>query len=275
MGDVSKIQWTDGTWNPWRGCLKVSPGCANCYMFNDQTRYGKDPEKVTRCSDDVFRRPLRWNAAGAQSNAPGWNGRRLIFTSSWTDFFIKEADGWRGEAWDIIRECEHLIFQVLTKRHSRIARCLPDDWADGYDNVWLGVSGETNEWAQRRVKAAAQVPAAVRYLSYEPALGPIDWDRLFGIEDPLTGGCALDWVIIGGESGHRAREFKMSWAADAVEACLRHGVAPFVKQMGRRPVVDVSVDELTGSRMRDRKGGDWDEWPVELRVRRWPGQVAA
>lgn len=295
MGKESKIEWTDGTWNPWRGCLHVSPGCFNCYMYDDQRRYGRDPAKVVRCSDDVFRRPLKWNSdPTSMSAADGWRGRRLIFTSSWTDFFIKEADPWRGEAWDIIRSCENLIFQVLTKRHGRIAKCLPDDWADGYDNVWLGVSGEDHDWAMRRVRAAAQVPAAVRYLSYEPALGPVDWDRLFDIEDPLTGGSAIDWVIIGGESGHNARTFNIAWARLAVEACQRRGVAAFVKQLGRRPVeVDVSVEQLVGGdgrvvvdvdapvvpgrvvQLRDRKGGDWGEWPVDLRVRQWPGRAAA
>src|ERR1041385_3774374 len=130
MAFGSNIEWTDATWNPWRGCAKVSPGCAHCYMFTEQRRYGRDPTVVVRAASQTFRAPLRWREP------------RLIFTCSWSDWFHEDADEWRPEAWAIVRACPNLIFQILTKRPERIHDHLPLDCRDGYPNVWLGVSVE-------------------------------------------------------------------------------------------------------------------------------------
>ncbi|MEM9685342.1 MAG: DUF5131 family protein, partial [Bacteroidota bacterium] len=130
MGKTSKIQWTDSSWNPWHGCKKVSPGCKYCYMYRDKERYGHDPKLVLRSTSN-FNAPLTWKA------------HRLIFTCSWSDFFIEEADSWRGQAWEVIRQTPQHSYQILTKRPERIHENLPE-WFDTIaERVWIGVSVES------------------------------------------------------------------------------------------------------------------------------------
>ena len=136
MGENSGIAWTNHTWNPWQGCHKVSAGCENCYMEREKLRYGQDPHVVKRSARQTFNLPLRLDS-----------GR--VFTCSWSDFFIAEADEWRPEAWEIIRRTPHLIYQILTKRPERIAQCLPPDWGDGWKNVWGGVTVEAPDYYHR------------------------------------------------------------------------------------------------------------------------------
>ena len=254
MGDKTGIQWTDHTWNPWQGCAKVSPGCDNCYMFRDMARYGKNPDSVVRSSAATFNKPLRWNR---EAEAAGV--RRRVFLASWSDFFIKDADEWRSGAWDIIRRCPSLDFQILTKRHGRIADALPADWGPGFDNVWLGVSAENREWWDRRVSVLRSIPAHVRFVSYEPAIGSIAGADATGIH----------WVIIGGESAP-GREFHTDWAGEAIEVCREYGAAPFVKQLGSRPLTWSFEAGTVPLRLKDSHGGDMSEWPVGLRVREFP-----
>src|SRR6266498_5551388 len=123
MGETTGIAWTQRTWNPWHGCHKVSAGCKNCYMFREKRQYGQDPDVVVR-SKTTFNAPLKWKDSA------------LVFTCSWSDWFIEEADPWRDEAWDVIRRTPHLTYQILTKRIERASSCLPKDWP--LKNVWLG-----------------------------------------------------------------------------------------------------------------------------------------
>jgi protein gp37 len=245
MGERSAIEWTDATWNPWRGCDKVSPGCAHCYMFTEQRRYGRDPSVVVRCSDATFYAPLL---------AKKWRDLSLVFTCSWSDWFHEDADPWRDEAWSIIRQRPDLIFQVLTKRPERMAAHLPDDWGDGYPNVWLGVTIENRRFVARADLLRA-VPAALRFVSAEPLLGPLYpdlsvayWDGSRGIgvwgdgyEGDQLNLVDIDWLICGGESGAKCRPFDLDWARDLRDACSVAGTAFFLKQLGGHP---------------DKRGGD-------------------
>src|ERR1700752_1072559 len=161
MGDTTKIEWTSATWNPWRGCSKVSPGCAHCYMFTEQRRYGRDPSVVTRCSDSTFYAPTR---------AKKWRELpegALVFTCSWSDWFHEDADPWRDEAWEVIHQRPDLTWQILTKRPERIAGRLPAWWGDADceapENVWLGVSIENRRFVHR-ADVLREVPAAVRFI---------------------------------------------------------------------------------------------------------------
>lgn len=169
MAQNSKIEWTEATWNPWYGCTKVSPGCKFCYMYREMVRYGRDPRIVTR-SKTKFSDPLKWVRAG---KAP-----QFCFTCSWSDFFIEAADEWRPEAWKIISDTPEITYQILTKRPELVRDRLPADWGDGYENVWLGVSAENQEYADERIPLLLKIPAAVRWVSAEPLLGPIDLERL-------------------------------------------------------------------------------------------------
>jgi protein gp37 len=208
MGEATGIEWTDATWNPWRGCAKVSPGCAHCYMFTDQRRFGRDPSVVTR-SKTTFRAPLRWREP------------RLVFTCSWSDWFIPAADEWRDEAWDVVRRTPHLTYQILTKRPELALERLPADWGDGYPNVWLGTSIENRRFVDR-AELLREIPAAVRFISAEPLLGPLDGLDLYDI----------DWLIAGGESGPRARDCNPEWVRQLRDHCAFEGVAFFFKQWG-------------------------------------------
>lgn len=262
-GFVAKtsIQWTNGgyTWNPWQGCQKVSPGCDNCYMFRDKKRFGQNPEIVVRSKTSTFNRPLRWNSDAEKAGRVD-----LVFLASWADFFSKEADEWRAEAWAIIKRCPNLIFQILTKRHGRIADHLPEDWGEGYPNVWLGVSAEDATWWNRRVPELLSVPAQVHFVSYEPALGSIAGCSAAGI----------DWVIIGGESGPDARDFDIGWAQTAIDICKRDGAKPFLKQLGARPTKEVYTGDddlgvkLVQLHLKDSHGGEEAEWPKHLHNQR-------
>ncbi len=128
MGQATIISWTHHTWNPWRGCTKISAGCKNCYMFTAQERYGNDPRIVLRTK--TWKDPLRWQRLAAAEHI-----RELVFTCSWSDWFHESADEWRDEAWALVKECPNLVFQILTKRPERIAEHLPADWGSGYDRI--------------------------------------------------------------------------------------------------------------------------------------------
>lgn len=219
MGQTSAIEWTEATWNPWHGCLKVSPGCAHCYMYRDKRRYGQDPALIVR-SKTSFDAPKKWK------------GAKMIFTCSWSDFFVREADQWRAEAWNVIRDTPQHTYQILTKRPERIGDHLPDGWP--FRNVWLGVSVE-NPRFYHRIEALKVIPASVRFLSLEPLLAPM-------ASVPLEG---ISWVVVGGESGPGCRPMKPEWVREIREQCRKADVAFFFKQWGG-PRKDVSGRELDG-----------------------------
>jgi protein gp37 len=235
VSDRSAIEWTDATWNPWRGCDKVSPGCAHCYMFAGQRQYGRDPSVVVRAADATFLKPLsrKWRAEAADI-AQREQRRMRVFTCSWSDWFHETADPWREEAWDIVRQAEESYdFQILTKRPERILDHLPPDWGDGWPHVWLGVSIENRRFVHRAVQLG-EVPAAVRFVSAEPLLGPIA-DEL-----DLR---PIDWLIVGGESGPRHRRMDPAWARDLRDDCRWDETAFFFKQWGgTRPGGDARLD---------------------------------
>ena len=231
MGKTSRIEWTQATWNPWHGCVKVSPGCTHCYMYRAKRRYGQTPNVIVR-SKTTFSAPLKWAAP------------TLIFACSWSDWFIEQADQWRDEAWNIIRCTPHHTYQILTKRPERIRNHLPDDWGDGWLNVWLGVSIENQNYVNRK-SILHGVPAHVRFISAEPLIGPLSLGDLDGIH----------WVITGGESGAQARPMNPVWVHSIRDQCVAAEVAFFHKQNGgakRRGGV-------WGGRLLD--GRTWDEMP--------------
>lgn len=234
MGLHTGIEWTDATWNPWHGCHKISPGCKNCYMFRDKARYGDDPNVVVR-SKTKFREPLKWPAAS------------LIFTCSWSDWLIEEADPWRDEAYDVIRQTPRHTYQILTKRIDRAAGRVP---IPPLPNVWLGVSVEDQATADARIPLLLQTPASVRFVSYEPALGPVDFTRYLypdyaDAQNP-TGRPALNWIIAGGESGPGARPSNPDWFRTVRDQCQAAGIPFFFKQWGEHYPL-TSTDGIHGS----------------------------
>jgi protein gp37 len=217
-------------------------------MHRDKERYGQEPTTVLK-SKTAFAKPYQWKE------------QALVFTCSWSDFFISDADGWRPEAWEIIKNTQHLQYQILTKRPERIKDHLPWDWEDGYPNVWLGVSGENEELTHQRLKVLLQIPAVVRFISAEPLLEEICSDRNCNLIKQL------DWVIIGGESGnetgkYRYRPMKQAWVESIISVCKKYNVACFNKQLG------TYLSKKLG--LKDRHGGNIEEWPKTLQVRQFP-----
>jgi len=219
MGQTSAIEWTDATWNPWQGCTKVSPACAHCYMFREMKRYGKDPAIVRRSMPSTFRLPLKQKRTGEHAIPSGWK----IFVCSWSDFFHEWADAWRDDAWEIMRTRRDVVYQLVTKRPERILDHLPADWGEGWPHVWVGTTVEDQERAKQRLPILSRIPAAVRWVSYEPALGPIKWGQHLK---------KLDWIVCGGESGPQARPMHPDWARSTRDECQAAGVSFFFKQWG-------------------------------------------
>ena len=220
MGDTTAIGWTEKTWNPWHGCTKISPGCKFCYMYRDKARYGQDPTRIVR-SKSTFIAPLSWHDPA------------MVFTCSWSDFFIAEADEWREGAWAVIRETPHLTYQILTKRPERIEKNLPVDWhqRDRWRHVWLGVLIESADYVWR-LRHLLSVPAALHFASFEPLLADVGNIAEYLPHSKTPGACKrrkLGWAIIGGELGAERREMDMEAFEKLVEQ-LRGFVPIFVKQ---------------------------------------------
>ena len=222
MAEKSKISWTDATFNPWMGCAKVSPGCAHCYaetlLTNRMGRKGlwgpKAPRQVT--SEANWKKPIAWNAQAERE------GRRIkAFCGSLCDWAEDHPtpEATRPRLWELVRRTPSLDWLLLTKRAERIAVCLPEDWGSGYPNVWLGISIESNDY-RWRADHLRQIPAVVRFISYEPALGPLDQLDLRNI----------DWLIYGGESGPKFRSHDLDWPRQMRNMCLAAGVPFFYKQ---------------------------------------------
>lgn len=353
---MSKIEWTDETWNPTRGCSRVSPGCDHCYAIREARRHdhaGGAYEGLTRLRkkddeldwsgrvkfvQDVLAKPLRWTKP------------RLVFVNSMSDLFHEKFTNEQIAAvFGVMAASPTHTFQVLTKRAKRMrqwVRWIEND-ADGavdgcllhaqdhlgivrtggkwappgtpwpLPNVWLGVSVEDQARADERIPHLVETPAVVRFVSCEPLLGPVnltrivsqrfptnppghvEFDGLRGYvggprpEDDTPAVRGLQWVIVGGESGPKARPYERAWAGAIIEHCRHAGVACFHKQMGAH-VLDRNDAGFEGEHsgewpdgtlvgtserwqgapcrvtLRHPKGADPGEWPESLRVRQYP-----
>jgi protein gp37 len=220
MGDKTAISWTRYTWNPWRGCQRVSPGCAHCYMFTAQEKRAEESGDFETWNPTIIHRTTTWRDPDRWQREAAAAGRtERVFSCSWSDFFIPAADGWRPEAWQIIRRTPNLIYQIPTKRPENIPDRLPPDWGNGYPNVWLGVSVENPRYLWR-VDALRKIPAVVHFISAEPLLAPLSDLDLTDIE----------WLIVGGESGPGFRPMLYEWARQLLAKAHRAGTAYFFKQ---------------------------------------------
>jgi protein gp37 len=228
MGAFSKIEWTDHTFNPWIGCTNVSPGCDHCYAeaqntFRGWTEWGPHGAR-RRTSSANWKKPARWEA-DANSFLQERGRRQRVFCASLADWLdSKVPRAWRDELLDLIDATPNLDWLLLTKRPQNATKLVPIEWF-GRPNVWLGITAEDAIRYRQRWPIVAQLPAVVRFVSYEPAiapLGPVD----LGI------GVIPDWIISGGESGPRARTMQPAWARQVIADCRSLHIAPFHKQWG-------------------------------------------
>jgi protein gp37 len=240
MAQLSSIEWTEATWNPVTGCSKVSPGCAHCYAETFAERFRGVPGHPYERGFELQLRPER------VEQPLKWAQSRMIFVNSMSDLFHEGVpEQFIESVLSVMTEAHWHTFQILTKRSERLAQLAPRlYWPD---NVWMGVSVENQRWAHR-VDDLRKVPASVRFLSCEPLLGPLRLD--------LRG---IHWVIVGGESGPRARPMRAEWVRDIRRQCEEAGIAFFFKQWG-------AYDEA-GRRLGKRRAGrvlgdrTWDSMP--------------
>lgn len=221
MGKNSRIEWTHHTFNPWWGCVKVSPACTHCYAERDSKRFGFalwGPDSERRFfGDKHWNEPLKWNrTAGLEGD------RHRVFCASMADVFEDrpELDPHRTRLWNLIEETSNLDWLLLTKRPENAPRMLP--WKTCPTNVWFGVTMEDQEWLLHRLEAFKAVSARIKFVSIEPMLGPVDLS-------PLAG--HVHWVIAGAESGNGARHTHIDWVRSLRDWCHGNGVSFFLKQL--------------------------------------------
>ena len=268
MSTATKIEWTDHTFNPWWGCSRVSSACRFCYADRDARRYGHElwrrhgPRRIL--SEQNWERPLKWNRDAERAGVS-----EKVFCASMADVFEDHPDLGepRKRLWGLVEGTPWLRWQLLTKRPENVAGMVPwgKDWPSW---VWLGVSAENQRWADTRIPVLLELPARTKFISAEPLLGPIDLRFDHECEGPPHWACPpmADWLIIGGESGGRARPMEIDWARDLLAQCRKPVVStvPFVKQLGA-----VLGRELGAG----PKGGDMGRWPDDLRIREFPREA--
>jgi protein gp37 len=279
MSQTTKIEWTDVSWNPVHGCSRVSTGCKHCYAETLSLRYGqtKAPWSARNAEQNVMLKPHKLREP--LSKAGPWKNPCRVFVNSMSDLFHEQIpDDYIGDVFDVMRAAERHTFQVLTKRPERMrdfVRAYYDyDESDPpgtriapWGNVWLGVSIENRKWVGR-ADVLREVPAAVRFISAEPLLGPLlphiaeDEDNVYAYWPDDGAPCVpydglslfeIDWLIVGGESGSGHRPFDPEWARALRDACECTDTAFFVKQLG-------------GS----RPGTALEDLPEDLRIREFP-----
>lgn len=230
MAEKTAIEWTDATWNPFQGCTKVDGDCKFCYMYRDKERYGQDPTTVVRSAASTFNSILN-----PKKFPPG----SKVFSASWSDWGHPDAAPHLQGAWANVKKRPDLSFQILSKRDWRTA--LPSDWtAEGWPNVWLGTSVGNPKGADR-ARALIEVSAVVRFLSIEPLWAPGVADA---IRDVVESG-RIDWIILGGESGPKARPMHPEWAREIRDLALSAGVPLIFKQWGEwAPAFGESSDPM-------------------------------
>ena len=214
-------------WNPWHGCTKISEGCRHCYVYRQDARYGVEiHSSVVRKNKTSFDLPLRRKRDKTYKLVSG----QTIFTCFTSDFFIKEADEWRIEAWSMIKLRHDLNFMIFTKRIDRFLACLPDDWGDGYENVIVSCSVENQAMADYRLPILLKSPIRHKAIIVAPMLEKMD------ISAYLTND--IEQVAVGGESGINARICDYAWILDIRRQCIEKKVSFHFHQTGSRFLKD-------------------------------------
>jgi protein gp37 len=269
---TTTIEWTRGddgspgvSWNPTRGCSRVSPGCVNCYAERQAGRFAGSGGPY----EGLLHPTGAWNGrirtVESALNAPyHWRKPRRVFVDSMSDLFHEAVPfDFIDKVFDTMLANPRHTFQILTKRPDRMSRYVKGHsrWkcerAKLPRHIWLGTSCEDQATADERIPTLTGIRTPVLFVSFEPMLGPIDPALI----------CGINWAIIGGESGPGARSCAISWIDNLVRKCKSNLLPTFVKQLGANPVDDF------GQRLpyiHQRKGNDMAEWPEHLRVREWP-----
>lgn len=304
----SSIEWTEETWNPVTGCSPVSEGCRNCYAARHALRLAGHPHDAVRAAYEGTaamrghgdaRRPVFTGEVRLQpARLPeplGWRKPRRVFVNSMSDLFHPSVpEDFLDQVWAVMALSPRHTFQILTKRpavmadyvlraekrvraveihaltrHASRSRLEQVQWP--LPNVWLGTSVEDQAAANERIPHLLEAPAALRFLSCEPLLGHVSLYPEWLLGRPQGDLPTIGWVIVGGESGPRARPCDILWIHWLVTECILYEVPVFVKQLGARPYQsDAKLPRDVWLDLDDRKGGDPEEWPEDLHFRQFP-----
>lgn len=268
MGQNSKIEWTHHTFNPWWGCVKIAPECANCYAATFSHRLGKDlwgPDSARQvASEKGWKEPIKWNASAVKRGV-----RERVFCASMADVFEsnEQTGAARERLWKLIEATPQLDWLLLTKRPENILGMIPSAWMSApRANVWFGTSAGCQATADKNIPALLKVPASVLFVSAEPLLGPVDFRRFdfpdgtgayLPLERKMPG---IDWIIVGGESGPGARPMNVNWARSIQKQCEAAAVAFHFKQWGEHDQTGARVGKHEAGRLLD--GREYNEFPV-------------
>lgn len=211
-------------WNPWHGCHKLSAGCVNCYVYRTDGKHGIDSSVVVKTKS--FGLPVQKKRDGSYKIGAG----EMVYTCFSSDFFVEDADEWRGEAWDMIRSRPDLRFLMITKRIDRLQAVVPDDWGEGYDNVTICCTMENQERADYRLPIYRAAPVKHKIIVCEPLLSAVDLSPYLG--------AWVEQVIVGGESGREARTCHYDWVLGIRRQCVEHGISFRFRQTGARLLKD-------------------------------------
>jgi protein gp37 len=263
----TNIEWSEVVWNPVTGCTKISPGCKNCYAETIANRFWKD-RKFTDvvCHEDRLEQPLHWKKP------------RMIFVNSMSDLFHKDIPFvFIDKIFDIMVTTPRHTYQILTKRPERMLEyCMYQDEkmrSFGYggfifpDFIWMGTSVENQKEANERIPILLQIPAKVKWISAEPLLEPID---LIKIETKNT---KIHWVVVGGESGPKARPCNIFWIKEIVGICKIQNIPVFVKQLGSKPYYEGDTSVFSGVKIifdGNGKNDKIENFPEDLQIREYP-----
>lgn len=209
-------------WNPWRGCKKCSDGCLHCYIHKGDIKKNINTNEIIKTKD--FNKPIEKLKDGSYKMKSG-----IVYLCFSTDFLIEEADGWRSDCWQMIKERQDSTFLFLTKRIDRFMKCIPTDWNDGYDNVVVCCTVENQTNADYKLSIFKDLPIKHKCITAQPLLERID------IEKYLDN---VELVVVGGESDINARVFNFDWALDIREQCVRANVSFEFRQCGTYTVKD-------------------------------------
>jgi len=293
MAEKTAIAWTRSTFNPWIGCTKIGPGCDHCYAetldarhkWGGAVHWGAGVPRY-RTSEHAWKQPLAWERKAAAGDKP-WR----VFCASLADVFDNEVPAeWRADLMKLIVDTPHLSWLLVTKRIGNVPKMIEEagdliDYGEGWQSMWgqgawpdhvrLLITVCNQEEADRDIPKLLALPCK-NGVSYEPALGPVDWLPFFrGFERP-AGYRVIEWVIVGGESTQgkgKARPFDLAWARSTIEQCRAAGVPVFVKQLGSHPVsfnTSPHDNKLYDVAIKNRAGADPTEWPEDLRVQEFP-----
>ena len=246
-------------WNPWHGCVKCSEGCQHCYMYYLDKQRGKDGAEIYRTGAG-YRYPLSRDRQGNYRVKSG----ELIRVCMTSDFFLPEADAWRDEAWDVMRQRWDVKFFLLTKRPQRVAQCLPRNWGNGWENVFFNVTCENQKRADERIPILHELPFRHKGIMCAPFIGPVS------IEKYLACG-QIEQVICGGENYDGARPCHFEWVQALREECVRHDVTFAFIETGTCFVKDGRTyripDKRTQSQQAYKSGMGYRGKPIEFRLR--------